>query len=138
MIRLYNGGVPPGGYSTISWCRSPPLLAEYSTKKSSMSPSFFVSKVPLEVLHDSGTTLFTMSMHLLDPFSKKRRSPLDPVSRRTLIVFFLANSLLMALFGSRSTSSRCAIDQFRPVFFDLDPNFAYLALVFALALGEPH
>jgi hypothetical protein len=56
-----------------------------------MSPTFLVLKVPLEVLHDSGTALFTMGMYLLDPFSKKRRSPLKPVSRRTLIVFLLTN-----------------------------------------------
>jgi hypothetical protein len=86
MIRLYNGGGPPLGYSTMSGRRCTLLLAEYSTKESSTSLTFLVMKVPLEVLHDSGTALLTMDMYLLDPFSKKRRSPLDPVSRRTLIV----------------------------------------------------
>ncbi len=38
-------------------------------------------------------------MDLLDPFSEKRRSPLDPVSRRTLIVFHFTNSLLLASCG---------------------------------------
>jgi hypothetical protein len=51
--------------------------------------------VLLEVLHDSGTALFTMGMYLIDPFFKKRRSPLDPVSRKTLIVFCLTISLLL-------------------------------------------
>ncbi len=62
MIRSYNGGVPPWGYSTISGRRCTLLLAEYFTKESSTSPTFLVSKVPLEVLHDSGTALFTMGM----------------------------------------------------------------------------
>ncbi len=86
MIRPYKGGVPPWGCSTITGCRCTLLLADYSTKESSTSPTFLVLKEPLEVLHDSGTALFTMGMYLLDPFSKKRRSPLNPVSRRTLIV----------------------------------------------------
>jgi hypothetical protein len=38
------------------------------------------------VPHDSGTALLTTGMHVMDPFSKKRRSPLEPVLRRTLIV----------------------------------------------------
>jgi hypothetical protein len=69
-------------YSRISGCRCTFLLAEYSTKESSTSPTFLVLKVPLEVLHGFGTALLTTGMYLLDPFSKKRRSPLDPVSRR--------------------------------------------------------
>jgi hypothetical protein len=87
MIRSHSGGGPPLEYSTISRRRCNFLLAEYSTKESSTSPTILVLKVPLEVLHDSGTALLTTGMYLLDPFSKKRRSPLDPVSRRTLIVF---------------------------------------------------
>jgi hypothetical protein len=47
------------------------LLAEYSTKESLTPPTFVVLKVPLEVLHDSGTALLTMGMYLLDSFSKK-------------------------------------------------------------------
>jgi hypothetical protein len=93
MIRLYNSDGPSLGYSTISGRRCTFLLAEYSTKESLTSPSFLVLKVPLEVLHDSGTALLTMGMYLLDPFSKKRRSPLDPVSRTTLIVLCLTTSL---------------------------------------------
>ena len=89
MIRLYNGGGPPLGYSTISGRRCTFLFAEYLTKESLTSPTLLVLKVLLEVLHDSGTALFTTGMYLLDPFSKKRRSPLDPVSRRTLIVLFI-------------------------------------------------
>jgi hypothetical protein len=65
-------------------------------KESSISPTFFVIKVPLEVPHDSGTALFTTGMYLLDPFFKKRRSSLDPVSSRTLIVVYLTNSLSLA------------------------------------------
>ncbi len=42
--------------------------------------------MPLEVPHDSGIALLTTGMHAVDPFSKKKRSPLKPVSRRTLIV----------------------------------------------------
>jgi hypothetical protein len=101
MIRLYNGGSPPLGYSTISGHRCTFLLAEYSTKEISFSPTFLVLKLPLEVLHDSGTALLTMGMYLLDPFSKKRRSPLDLVSRRTLIVCCLTTSLLLVSFGGR-------------------------------------
>jgi hypothetical protein len=96
-----------------------------------MSPNFFL-KVPLEVLYDSGIAIFTTGQHLLEgPFSKKRRSPLNPVSRRTLIVFFLTNSLLLASVGGHWTSSRCVLGWFRPIFFDLDPNLAFLALIFA-------
>ncbi len=84
MIRWYSNGGPPLGYSTISRRRCTFLVAEYSTKESSTSPTFLVLKVPLKVLHDSGTALLTTGMYLLDPFPKKRRSPLEPVSRRTL------------------------------------------------------
>jgi hypothetical protein len=34
LIRSYNGGGPPWGYSTISGCRYTFLFAEYSTKES--------------------------------------------------------------------------------------------------------
>ncbi len=106
MIRSYNGSVPPWGYSTISGRRCTFLLAEYSTKESLISPTFLVLKVPLEVLHDPGTVLFTMGIYLFDPFSQKKRSPLNSVSRRTLIVFLLTNSLLLESSGGRWTSSR--------------------------------
>jgi hypothetical protein len=49
MIRSYNGGGLPWGYSTISGRRCTFLLAEYPTKEISTSPTFLVLKVPLEV-----------------------------------------------------------------------------------------
>jgi hypothetical protein len=98
MIWLYNGGGPPLGYS-ISRSRCTFLLAEYSTKESLTSPTFLVLKVPLEVLHDCGTALLTTGMYLLDHFSKKRRSPLDPVSRMTMIVLCLTTSLSLMSSG---------------------------------------
>ncbi len=118
MIRLYNGGGPPLGYSTVSRCRCTFLLAEYLTRESLTSPTFLVLKVSLEVLYDSGTALLTMVMYLLDPFSKKRRSPLDPVFRRTLIVLCLTTSLLLASSGGGLASFRRLLDQSRPSFFD--------------------
>ncbi len=71
MIRSYNCSGPPLEYSTMSGCRCTFLLAEYSTKEILTSPTFLDLKVPLEVLHGSGTALLTMGMYLLDPFSKK-------------------------------------------------------------------
>ncbi len=133
MIRSYSKGGPPLEYSTMSGCRCTLLLAEYLTKESSTSPTFLVLKVPLEVLHDSGTALLTMDMYLLDPFSRKRRSPLDPVSRRTLIVLFLTISLLLVSFGGELASFRHFLDQFRPNFLNLDSNLVFLALLLALA-----
>ncbi len=56
----------------------------------SISPTRLVAKVPLEVPHVRGVTLFTMCMYLEAPFLVKRRSLLDPESRRTLIAFLLA------------------------------------------------
>ncbi len=112
------------------------LLAEYSAKGSSTSPTFLGLKVPLEVLHDSGTALFTTGMYLLDPFSKKRRSPLNPVLRRTLIVICLTNSLLLASSGGRWASFRRVLGLFIPNFFDLDPNLVYFALFLALAISN--
>ncbi len=47
MVRSYNGGGLPWGFSTISGCRCTFLLAEYSTKESATSPTIFVLKVPL-------------------------------------------------------------------------------------------
>jgi hypothetical protein len=74
MIRSYNGGGPPLEYSTMPGCRCrcTLLLVEYSTKKISTSPTFLVLKVPLEVLHDSGTALLTTGMYLLDIFFLKK------------------------------------------------------------------
>jgi hypothetical protein len=128
MIRLHNGDMLPWGYSTISGHRNTFLLAKYSTKDSLMSPTILVLKVPLEVLHDFGTALFTTGMYLLDPFSKKRRSPFDPVSRRTLIVLCFTNSLSLLSSGGHWAPFRCVVGQLRPNFFDLDPNLVFLAL----------
>jgi hypothetical protein len=134
MIRSYNGGGSPLEYSTMSGCRCTFLLAEYLTKESSTSPTFLVLKTPLEVFHDSGTALFTMGMYLLDPFFKKRRSPLEPVSRRTLIVLCFAISLVLVSFGGGSASSRPIFDRVRSNSFDLDSSLVFLALVLALSL----
>ncbi len=136
MIKSYSGGGPPLEYSTISRRRCTFLLAEYSTKENLTSPTFLVLKVPLEKLHDSGTALLTTGMYLLDPFSKKRRSALDPVCRRTLIVLCLAISLSLVSFGGRSASFRHFLDQFRSSFFYLDSNLVFLAPTLALALIE--
>jgi hypothetical protein len=124
------------GYSIISRHRCTFLLAEYSTKESSTSPTFLVLKVRLEALHDSGTALLTMGMYLLDPFSKKRKSPLDPVSRRTLLVLCLTASLLLVSSRGGWASFRQFLDQFRPNFFFLDSNLVFLALTLAVALIE--
>jgi hypothetical protein len=66
----------------------------------------------------------------MDPFSKYRRFPLDPVSRRTLIVLCLTHSLLLASSGGHWAPFRCILGQIRPNFFDLDPNLVLLALFF--------
>ncbi len=88
-MRSYIGAWSSGLYSTMSSWRRPFLLAEYYTKEMAMLPTLSVTKVPLEVPHDWGTTHFTMETRLLDPFLMKRRSPLDPETSRTLIVLFL-------------------------------------------------
>jgi hypothetical protein len=103
-------------------------------KESSISPTFFVIKVPLEVPHDSGTALFTTGMYLLDPFFKKSRSPLDPVSSRTLIVLCLTSSLLLASSGGGKATFRRFLDYSRRNFFDLDPNLVSLALLLVIQL----
>ncbi len=108
------------------------LLASYVSHHKAMA----YDKVPLEVLHDSGTALFTMGMYLLDPFFKKRRSPLEPVSRRTLIVLCLTISLLLASSSGGWASFRCFLDQFRPNFFKLDPILVFLAHFLALVVIE--
>jgi hypothetical protein len=92
--------------------------------------------VLLEVLHDSGTALLTTGMYLLDSFSKKRRFPLDPVSRRTMIVLCLAISLSLVSSGGSWTSFGHFSDQFRSNFFDLDSNLVFSALILELASIE--
>ncbi len=94
------------------------LLAEYSTKEREISPTFFVIKVPFEVPHDCGTTLFSVGMYFWDPFAIKRRSPLDRVSIRTLIVFCLTISLSLASLESSLNPPRCLEDLFKPFFFE--------------------
>jgi hypothetical protein len=136
MIRLYNGGGPPLGYSTISGRRCTYLLVEYSMKEISPSPTFLVLKVPLEVHHDFGTALLTTGMYLLDPFFRNRRSPLEPVSKRTLIVLCLTTSCSLVSSGGGWASFRCFLDQFRPNFFNLYSNLVFLALILGLALTE--
>jgi hypothetical protein len=136
MIRSHKGDGLPRGYSAISGCRCTYLFAEYSMKESSTSSTFLVLKVPLEVLHDSGTALLTMGMYLLDPFSKKRRSPLDPVSRRTLIVLCLTNSLSLASSGGHWKPFTLVLGQFSANSFNLDPNLVFLALFLTLVLGK--
>ncbi len=75
-----------------------------------------------------------MGMYLLDLFFKKRRSPFDPVSSRTLIVLCFTISLLLASSGSGKASFGCFLDQFRPNFFDLDLNLVFLTLFLAIVL----
>jgi hypothetical protein len=103
-------------------------------KESSISPNFFVLKVLLEVPHDSITALFTMGMYLLDPFFKKRRSPLNPVSSRTLIVLCFTISLSLASSGGGKASFGCFLDQSRPNFFNFNLTLFNLALFLALIL----
>ncbi len=129
IMRSYIGAWSPGLYSIMSSWRRTFLLAEYSTKEISMSPTLSVMKVPLEVPHDWGTTRFTTEMCLLDPFFMKRRSPLDPESRRTLIVLFLTYSPELTLgSGILAQSERVfllfsiKLVQFSSNFFDLGTN----------------
>ncbi len=129
-MRSYIGAWSPGLYSTMSGWRWTFSLAEYSTKEISMSPTLSVTKVPLEVPHDWGTTHFTMEMRLLDPFFMKRRSPLDPESSKTLIVLFLTYSPELTLgSGVLLQSDRVfllfsyKLVQFSFNFFDLDAYF---------------
>ncbi len=59
-----------------------------------MSPTFFDWRVPLEVFRNCGTALFAIGMSS-DPLSTKMRSPLDPVSGRTLIVLIFTFRLVL-------------------------------------------
>jgi hypothetical protein len=104
-------------YSTMSGTKLIDLLAEYSTKEREISPIFFVIKVPFEVPHNCGTALFNVGMYFWDPFAMKRRSPLDPVSSSTLIVFCLTISLSLASLEGSRNPPRCLEDQFRPFFY---------------------
>ena len=63
MIRSYRGLEAPASYSTMSGTKLIDLLAEYSTKERVISPTFFVIKVPSEVPHDCGTSLFNVGTY---------------------------------------------------------------------------
>ncbi len=63
----------------------------------------------------------------------KSRSPLDPVSSNTLIVFCLTIGLLLTLLTGLLSPFRCLLDQFRSFFFE----FSYLfGLISNLELRE--
>ncbi len=71
---------------------------------------------------------------LVRSFFQKRRSPLDPVSRRTLIVLCFATSCLLVSFGGGLASSRLNFYHFRLNFFNLDSDLVFLTLNLALSL----
>jgi hypothetical protein len=129
-MRSDIGAWSPGPYTTMSGLRQTFLLAKYSTKEISMSPTLSVTKVPLEVPHDWGTTRFTIKMHLLAPFFHEKRSPLDPESSRTIIVLFLTYSPELTLGPGFLAQSEhvfllfsIKLVQFSSNFFNLDANF---------------
>ncbi len=117
MIRSYRGALAPGSYSTISGVRCTDLLMEYSTKEVSISPTFLVRKVPLEMPHDCGAALFVHGVYFWDPFLMKRRSPLNPVWSSTLIVFFLTISPLLTSLAGLLSPIWCNVALFRCFFF---------------------
>ena len=69
----------------------------------------------------------------------KRRSPLDPVSSRTLIVFCLTIRLSLASLAGSRKWPRCLEDLFRPFFFEFSHLLGLLnnfpGLVFRELLG---
>ncbi len=65
--------------------------------------------------------------HFLDPFLMKRRSPLDPVSSNTLIVFCLTISLLLTSLTGLLSPFRCLLDQFRSFFFEFSRSFGLIS-----------
>ncbi len=117
MIRSYRGLLAPGSYSTISGVRCTDLLMEYSTKEISISPTFLVRKVPLEVPHNCGAALFVHGMYFWDPYLMKIRSPLGPVSSSTLIVFFLTISPSLASLAGPLSPIWCNLALFWCFFF---------------------
>jgi hypothetical protein len=86
------------------------------------------------VPHDCGTALFIVGMYFLDPFLMKRRSPLDPVSSNTLIVFCLTISLLLTLLTGFLSPFRCILDQFRSLFFEFSHLFGLISNFLGLEL----
>jgi hypothetical protein len=85
-----------------------------------------VTKVPLEVPHDWGTTHFTTEIPLLDPFFMKRRSPLDPESK---LSYFWHSPEITFGSGILAQSQRIfllfsiKLVRFSSNFFDLGANF---------------
>ncbi len=57
----------------------------------------------------------------------KRRSPLDPVSSNTLIVFCLTISLSLTLLTGLLSPFRCLLDQFRSFFFEFSHLFGLIS-----------
>ncbi len=123
MIRSYRGSLAPGSYSTVSGVRCTDLLMEYSAKEMSISSTFLVWKVPLEVPHDCGAALLVYGMYFCDPFLMKRRSPLDPVSSSTLIVFFLTICPSLASLVGSSSPIWCDLALFLYFFFEFSRLF---------------
>jgi hypothetical protein len=132
--RGYNAaGIGRGEFALrlVPRQRAAPLYWRSSSPTHShMSPTLSMTKVPLEVPHDWGTTCFTTEMHLLDPFFMKRRSPLDPELSRTLTVLFLTYSQELTLGSGISAQLEHVVLLFSiklvrlsSNFFDLDANF---------------
>ncbi len=119
MIKSYRGALAPALYYTISGVSWTELLAEYSTKEMSISATFLVWKVPVEVPHDCGTALFTVGMYLLNPFLIKWSLLLIPVSSSILIVLVVTIGLFLALIGGPLGPLRCFLDLSRSVCFKL-------------------
>ncbi len=136
MIRSYRGSLAPGSYSTISGVRCTDLLMEYSAKEMSISPTFLVWKVPLEVPHDCGAALFVYGMYFWDPFLMKSRSPLDPVSSNTLMVFFLTISPSLASLTGSLSPIWCDLALFLWFFFEFSRLFYLIDFLPELAFWE--
>ncbi len=66
----------------------------------------------------------------------KRRSPLNPVSSNTLIVFCLTSSLLLASVKGLLSPFRCFIDLFRCFFFGFSHLFGLFSNISGLAFRE--
>jgi hypothetical protein len=66
----------------------------------------------------------------------KRRSPLDPVSSNTLIVFCLTISLSLTSLPGLLSLFRCLLDQFRSFFFEFSHLFGLLSNFLGLELRE--
>jgi hypothetical protein len=112
------------------------LLSEYSTKERVTSPTLFFLKVPFEVPHDCRTARFIVGMYFWDPFWTKRRSPLDPVSRSTLIVFCSTISILLVSPTLLLSSLWCFKDLFICFFFEFSLLFGLFSNFPGLALRE--